>query len=137
VTAAEVLPEPRAVTCPVFVDSERRVLTVRLPDQAGGYERHLWIQAWQQLRRAQEAGWPVGGPGPVPADVPAGRLVHGLPVDGAQLAFSFPVGTPGFAELVSKPGVTAVVTLDRSRLEFLRCRFLTPAGRRDAAAVRR
>jgi hypothetical protein len=125
--AAEPLPQPKAIVCPVFVDTAGRVVSARLPDTAGGYERQLWVQSWQRLRRAQEGGWPPSGPGPVFADVPGGRQVRGLPVDGAQLSFHFPVGTPGFAALVGG-AVTAVVTVDRGTHQFLTCRFLNRPG---------
>jgi hypothetical protein len=125
VTATEALPQPQAVDAVVFVDAVSRTLTVRLPDQAGAYERMLWVQAWQQLRRAQEAGWPADGASWVWADVPgAPRVVHGLPAEGGQLSFHFPVGTRGFADLVSRPGVIAIATVDRGTQRFLSCRFL-------------
>jgi hypothetical protein len=125
VTAVEALPQPQAVDAVVFVDAVERTLTARLRDQAGGYERLLWTQAWQALRRAWEAGWPANGAPWVFADVPGARqVVHGLPTEGGTLQFSFPPGTPGFAELISKPGVVAVVTVDRGTQRFLACRFL-------------
>jgi hypothetical protein len=130
-TATEVLPSPLAVDAVVFVDSERRILTVRLPDQVGGYERQLWVQSWQRLRRAWEDGWPIIGPKPVPADLPgAADAVYGQPGDGAALVFSVPPKTDGFARLVSKPGVRALVVLDRVACEFSRVKFLNlPGGR--------
>jgi hypothetical protein len=139
VTAVEALPQPQAVSGVVFVDAVSRVLTVRLPDLAGGYERLLWTQAWQQLRRAQEAGWPPGGPQPVLADLPGARQVaHGQPGEGGTLQFTFPPKTPGFAELISKPGVVAILTVDRGSHRFLSCRFLSRPGLRDAVVgVRR
>jgi hypothetical protein len=125
VTAVEALPQPRALAAVVFVDAVTRTLTARLSDQAGGYERLLWTQAWQQLRRAQEAGWPANGAPWVFADLPgARRVVHGQPAEGGALSFAFPPGTPGFAELISKPGVVAIVTVDRGTQRFLTCRFL-------------
>jgi hypothetical protein len=127
VAAAEALPQPKAIEAVVFVDGVSRTAAVRMPDTVGGYERQLWVQAWQRLRRAQEAGWPIDGPRPVFADVPGGRQVRGLPVDGAQLSFHFPVGTPGFAALVGG-AVTAVVTVDRGTHQFLTCRFLNRPG---------
>ena len=138
-TAAEALPQPRAIDAVVFVDVLTRTLTARLPDQAGGYERLLWTQAWQQLRRAQEAGWPANGPPWVYADVPgARRVAHGQPGEGGTLQFTFPPKTPGFAELISKPGVVAVVTVDRGSHEFRSCRFLNRPGLRDVVVgVRR
>jgi hypothetical protein len=125
VAAAEApLPQPKAIEAVVFVDTVSRTASVRLPDTAGGFERALWIQAWQQLRRAQEAGWPADGPDWVYADI-AGvpRVVPGLPVDGAHLSFTWPVGVGGFAALVGGP-VTAVVTVDLSTHRFRSCRFL-------------
>jgi hypothetical protein len=125
VTAVEALPQPQAIDAVVFVDTLTRTLSVRLSDQAGGYERLLWTQAWQALRRAQEAGWPASGAPWVWADVPGARqVVHGEPGEAATLRFTFPVGTPGFAKLVSKPGVVAIATVDRSTHQFLTCRFL-------------
>ena len=125
-TAVEALPQPQAIDATVFNDVLSRTLTVRLRDQAGGYERLLWTQAWQQLRRAQEAGWPANGAPWVWADLPGARqVVHGQPADGGTLQFSFPPGTPGYSELISKPGVVAIVTVDRSTQRFLSCRFLS------------
>ena len=124
-TAVEALPQPQAIDAVVFVDAVSRTLTVRLPDRAGGYERLLWVQGWQQLRRGQEAGWPPGSAPWVYADLPgAPRVVHGQPGEGGTLRFHFPPGTPGFAELISKPGVVAIMTVDRGTQQFLTCRFL-------------
>jgi hypothetical protein len=125
VTAVEALPQPQAIDAVVFVDATSRTLSVRLRDQAGGYERLLWTQAWQQLRRAQEAGWPADGAPWVFADLPGARqVVHGQPGEAGTLKFTFPVGTRGFAELISRPGVVAIVTVDRGTHQFLTCRFL-------------
>jgi hypothetical protein len=124
VTAAEALPQPQAIDATVFVDGLTRTLIVRLPDQAGGYERLLWTQGWQALRRGQENGWPIDGAPWVFADLPGARqVVHGEPGEAGTLRFTFPVGTPGFAKLVSKPGVVAIATVDRSTHFFLSCRF--------------
>jgi hypothetical protein len=109
----------------VWVDGVERTLIVRLPDGAGGYQKMLWTSGWQQLRRAQEAGWPADGAPWVFCDVPgARRVVHGQPGEAATLKFHFPPGTRGFAELVSRPGVIAIVTIDRGSQRFLSCRFL-------------
>jgi hypothetical protein len=59
------------------------------------------------------------------ADVPGGRrVVHGLPADGGMLGFHFPPGTAGYAELVSKPSLWAIVTMDISTRRILGVRFL-------------
>jgi hypothetical protein len=125
VTATEVLPQPQAIDAVVFVDAVERTLTARLPDQANGYTRLLWVQAWQQLRRAEQAGWPPEGAPWVWADLPGARqAAHGQPTEAGTLTFHFPVGAPGFAKLISRPGVAAIVTVDRSTQRFLTCRFL-------------
>jgi hypothetical protein len=125
VTAAEVLPQPKAAIGVVFNDPATRTLTVRLSDEADGYTRLLWQQGWQQLRRAQEAGWPANGAPWVWADAPGShRTVHGVPGDGGVLSFHWPIGSPGYAELVGKPGLTAIATVDRGTHHILSVRFL-------------
>jgi hypothetical protein len=125
VTATEVMPRPVAVDGVVFHDVLTRTLSVRLSDQADGYTRLLWQQAWQQQRRSQEAGWPLTGAPWIYADVPgAPRVVHGLPAEGGVMSFHFPPGTAGYSELISKPGLVAIVTVDRGAHRFLTCRFL-------------
>lgn len=124
-TATEVLPEPQAIDAVVFVDAVERTLTVRLPDAAGGYSKLLWRDAWQALRQGQEAGWPPDAAPWIYADLAGGdRSVYGRPAEGGTLQFQFPPGAPGFAALISKPGVIAVVTADRSTRRFMACRFL-------------
>jgi hypothetical protein len=125
----EVMPQPIAVDGVVFNDPAARTLHVRLPDQASGYTKLLWQQGWQQLRRAEEAGWPANGAPWVWADAPgAYRVVHGGPGEGGTLKFHFPPGTAGYTELVGKPGLVAIVTLDRGTHRVLGCRFLNRPG---------
>jgi hypothetical protein len=136
--AAEALPRPQAITASVFVDPATRSVAVRLRDTAGSYERSLWVQSWQRLRRAQENGWPPGSPLQPRVDLPGARqVVPGQPIDGAQLLFSFPVGVAGFASLVAQPKVTAIVTVDRNRLEFLSCRVFNQRAVADVVGVAR
>lgn len=123
-TAAE-MPQPVAVDGVVFNDVATRTLTVRLPDKASGYERLLWQQAWQQQRQAREKGYPTNGARWVWADVPGGtQVAHGLPADGGLMSFHFPPGTAGYTELIGKPGLVAIVTIDRATHHMLTCRFL-------------
>ena len=130
-TAVEALPQPQAIDAVVFSDVLSRTLTVRLPDHASGYERLLWTQAWQQQRRSQEAGWPPNGAPWLYADVPgAPRVVHGQPAEGGVMSFYFPPGTAGYSELISKPGLVAIVTVDRGTHQFLTCRFLNRPAKR-------
>jgi hypothetical protein len=137
VTAVEALPQPlpqpQAIAAVVFVDGLSRTLTARLPDLAGRYERHLWTQGWQQLRRAQEAGWPPGGPQPVFADLPGARQVaHGQPGGWWDAAVHRPTQDSRLRRVDLQAGVVAVATIDRSSHRFLTCRFLNRPGLRDA-----
>lgn len=125
----EALPRPQAVDAVAFVDTLTRTVTVRLPDTASGYTKLLWRDAWTRQRRSMEAGWPPSGSSWLYCDVPgARRVVHGEPVEGGQMSFCFPVGVAGFAQLVGKPGLVAIVTLDVSTRDFLTCRFLHRPG---------
>jgi hypothetical protein len=138
VTAAEALPRPLAVTCVTFVDPASRTVSVRPGDQANGYTQRLWREAWSRQRRSQEAGWPASGAPWLFADVPGrARVTHGVPSEGGVMAFHWPVGSPGFAELVSRPGLLAVVTVDLSSGQFLTCRLFHRSGPRDAMGVGR
>lgn len=126
---AEVLPQPKALAGSVFADVASRTLTFRLAEPATGYERLLWQQGWQALRRAYAAGWPPGGPPWVFCDVPGGdRSVHGVPTDGGGLSFTFPVGSPGYAQLVGQPGLTGIATVDLSSHFISGVRFFHRSG---------
>jgi hypothetical protein len=125
VAEAPVLPRPKAATGVVFADVAARVLTVRLSELEGGYSQQLWKDGWAALRSAERAGWPINGTPPIWADVPGGRrVVAARPVDGGGLALAFPIGMAGFAELVSKPGLSAIVTMDIGTRRILAVRFL-------------
>ena len=125
----EVLPKPRAIVGAVFADTLSRTLTVRQAEPANGYESALWRSAWSALRRAEAAGWPEDGAPWVFADAPKSRrVIHGVPVDGGGLSFTWPTGSAGFAELVGRPGLYAIVTVDISSHYFSTCRFLHRPG---------
>ena len=124
-TTTTQIPQPVAVDGVVFNDVATRTLTVRLPDKATGYTKLLWQQGWQALRRAEESGFRGGTP--IPWAHGAGRqreIAHGLPGDGGVLTFHFPAGVTAYSELISKPGLTAIVTVDRGTHHILSCRFL-------------
>jgi hypothetical protein len=119
------MPRPNALVGAVFTDTLSRTLTVRQAEPASGYERLLWTQAWQQLRRAEQAGWPPGSAPWVFADAPkSSRAVHGAPVEGGALSFAWPVGSPGFAELVGRPGLYALAVVDIGTRYFSTVKFL-------------
>jgi hypothetical protein len=121
----EVMPRPKAVTGAVFIDVISRTLTVRQAEPATGYESSLWRSAWEALRRAEQAGWPPDAAPWVFASAPkSDRVIHGVPADGGALSFTWPVGSPGFAELVGRPGLYAVVTVDIGTHYFSTVKFL-------------
>jgi hypothetical protein len=121
----EVMPRPKAITAAVFTDVITRTLTVRQAEPASGYESALWTRGWQELRRAHAAGWPVDGAPWIFADAPKShRVIHGVPADGGALSFTWPVGSPGFAELVGRPGLYAIAVLDISTHYFSTVKFL-------------
>jgi hypothetical protein len=119
------VPQPLAVDGVVFNDVATRTLHVRLSDQASGYTRLLWQQGWQQQRRAEEAGWPSSGAPWVWASAPGHhRIVHGLPGEGGTLKFHFPTSVSAYSELISKPGLAAIVTVDCGTHHILGVKFL-------------
>lgn len=119
------MPRPKAVVGAVFSDPLSRTLHVRQAEPVGGLERLLWRQAWLALRAAEAAGWPADGPPAVWANTPSARqVVHGGPGDGGTLVFRFPTGgTAGFGELIGRPGLSALVTIDLGSHWFLGVTF--------------
>jgi hypothetical protein len=120
----ERLPSPMAVDGVVTPDYEARTLAVRLPDSAGGHSLSLWRQAYGQLRRADEDGWTGSHPFLWGGDGKNREIVHGKPGDGLQLVFHFPLGESAFSRLIGKPGLRAIVTIDRNLCRFMSCQFL-------------
>lgn len=118
------VPSPLAVDGVVINDPGARTLFVRLSESAGGNEKLLWRESHTALRRAEEAGWPRSHPFVWGGALGNREIVHGLPADGLMLKFHFPVGEPAYAKLISRPGLRAIVTMDRELRRFLNVRFL-------------
>jgi hypothetical protein len=130
--ATERLPQPIAIDGVVVSDVLARSLGVRLGERASGYERMWWKTAWQALKSAMEDGW---GSQSLEAyrhsdrhvwasTSTAYRVVPVLPADFLMLQVTFPVGTAGFSELISKPGLYAIATVDRNSGRFIGVKFL-------------
>jgi hypothetical protein len=120
--ATETIPRPLAISAAVSNDVTWRTLVVRLPETEVGYGRLLWREAYAALKRDDEVGR---------ADLYASalgvgdRLSYAVPGDLQTLKFHFPVdGNTAYASLIAKPGLYAIVTIDRSTSRFLSCRFL-------------
>jgi hypothetical protein len=142
--AATPLPSPHEAIGVVSIDLSSRVLTVRLSDLANGYTRHLWREAFQALRRSEEAG--IHGQSPVWASTPdANRVVYAAAGDagfGGMLKFTFRPGEASYTKLISRPGLAATVWIDRERHRFISCNFKTTVKARfthsqQCRAVRR
>ena len=126
VTAATTpLPRPRAIDGAVENDISNRTLIVRRPKHIAGYEAFMWRQAHEALALSEELGGYVDTPW---CGYGANRrLVPATPGENLTLRFHFPAGTEAgkvYTELVSRPGLTAAVVVDRGTLYFLSCRFL-------------
>ena len=110
------------MTAPVTADYANMALIVRRPDAAGGTEKLLWREAHQALVLAEERGWPSRTRfvyGSAPGHY---QFAHATPGPNLTLLFGFAVGTPGakvYAELVSRPGLSAFVTADKAARHFL------------------
>jgi hypothetical protein len=129
--ATNPMPRPHAATGVVTSDPASRTLTVRLSKQETGYARLLWRDGLQLLRQTEEAV--AAGPAAryaelaptVWADVGGGRrIVYGRPgQDDGTLEFTFPPGVAAYAQLVGKPGLTALVTMDKGSRFILGVKF--------------
>jgi hypothetical protein len=101
-------------------------LAVRLPDSAGWHARSLWRQAHGQLVAAEQSGWRTAHSFLWGGALGNRQIVHGLPGDGLALTFHFPagVGDGVYAKLIGRPGLAAIVTLDRELCRFMSVQFL-------------
>jgi hypothetical protein len=120
------LPQPQAIHAPVTIDFANMALIVRRPENTGGYEKLLWRQAHEALVKAEELGWPASTSfvyGSAPGHY---QFAHATPGPNLTLLFGFTVGSPAaqvYAQLVSKPGLSAFVTADKSARHFLGVSF--------------
>jgi hypothetical protein len=122
--ATERLPQPYVVDAVVSNDVIARTLTVRLSDAAGGYEKSLWLQAYQQLRAAEQSGSRGQQRTVWASAVGASRIAFATPdPDRQALLFHFQPGVAAYAALIGNPGLTATVAVDRSSGRFMSVRF--------------
>jgi hypothetical protein len=107
-------------------DLSNRTLTVRLSDQANGFTRLLWKEAFRALRSAEEGGWRNSHSTVYASAGTSFRVasaVCGNGDFGGMLKFVFPSGEPSYSQLVGKPGLSASVWLDRERHRFVNVSF--------------
>lgn len=126
-------PRPYAIPGAVENDIATRTLIVKRPRQTVGYAAFSWRQAHEHLKNAEERGWPditafrLDRVPTLWGSAPGHRqLVTGTSGPNLELHFHFPAGTEVgkvYTELVSKPGLSALVTVDRGTLYFLGVTF--------------
>jgi hypothetical protein len=121
--AGERLPQPLAAVGVVASDIAKRVLFVRLSDLETGHAQSLYRQSFAALKNAEESGWSNGAATLWGATDGADRVAFATAGDGGLLKFSFKPGEPSFVQLVGKPGLTAIVVMDRSACRFLSVKF--------------
>ena len=120
------LVSPLAITAQVTPDFAAMALVVRRPKDTAGYAAFLWRESHQALVKAEESGWPPDTRfvwGSAPGNYQFG---HARPGENLTLRFTFQPGTSAaqvYAELVSKPGLYAIVTADKSARVFLGVTF--------------
>jgi hypothetical protein len=102
-----------------------RVLVVRISDLASGRERLTWRTAWRALKSAEEAGWRTPHPtvwGSAPGAFEVAHATPGDDVFGGLLRFRF-ADEKAYLQLVSQPGLSCFVMLDRESHRFLSVKF--------------
>jgi hypothetical protein len=124
--ARERLPQPHEATGVVSNDVSNRTLTVKLSDQANGYTKLLWREAFRALRSSEEGGW-RNSHSTVYASTPqAYQVAHATAGNadfGGMLKFAFSPSEQAYTKLIGSPGLTATVWIDRERHRFINVNF--------------
>jgi hypothetical protein len=120
----ERIPQPQAVDGVVDIDIATRTLIVRRSELANGYTRLLWREAHRALVADEETGWRNAQPVWASTVGAGDRIAYAVPGDGLALKFRFPpTADSAYTKLISRPGLAAVVTIDRGTCRFLRVGF--------------
>jgi hypothetical protein len=117
------VPQPLAMPGAVTNNVMTRTLVVSRPDTLGGYERHSWRRAHEELVKAERAGWDSRVPTLWASGLGQTNIAFGMPGDNLTLSFHFPAGKAVYTELVSKPGLSCFVTVERGSGWFTGVRF--------------
>jgi hypothetical protein len=121
----ERVPSPMAVTGVVSPLIPERALVVRISDTESGYAKLTWRTAWRALKSAEESSWRTADPTVYASAPGAFQVAHATTGDdffGGLLRFRF-ADEKAYLQLVSQPGLSCFVMLDRSAHRFLSCKF--------------
>jgi hypothetical protein len=123
--ATEKVPQPVVMDATVINDPAARTLTVKLGENASGYQKLQFREAWWGLVSAVQSGWITATPTVWAHGVGERDIAFAVPdPDRPMLLFHFVVGKTAYGELVSRPRLAAVVSVDRSTGRFIGVRFL-------------
>ena len=127
--ATERIPKPLTMVGVVTHDVAARTLVVPRPEQASGFEKLAWREAYNALVRAEQQGWPsAGAPHLYANGAGQSRIAFAVPGDNLSLLFAFQAPSEPYAALVSRPGLSSFVTADRSSGFFVGCTFRHAGG---------
>jgi hypothetical protein len=96
---------------------------VRVSERESGYSRLWWREAHTALRQAEQNGW-RSHRAVWASTGDAYQVAHATPGDYGMLLCRFPPGEAAFQNLVSKPNLSALVSIDRSSGRFTGVTFL-------------
>ena len=121
--ASEKRPQPLTMDGIVRNDVGARTLVVSRPENLSGHQKLWWREAHGALVRAERSGWSSDHPYLFAHGAGQRDITHGVPGDRLTLLFHFPAGKDAYVKLVSQPGLSAFVTVDRSSGWFMGVRF--------------
>jgi hypothetical protein len=83
----------------------------------------VWREAHQALARAEESGWRTAHQTVWANGPDEDRIAFAAAGDDLSLRFHFQPGVAAYGKLVGKPGLRAVVSIDRGFCRFMGVRF--------------
>jgi len=121
-TADKPLPQPLAADAVVTIDPATRTIAVKPAPSARPYAKVLWDEGRQaqiQARGSRHFGPPTVWARGAGKD----KVAQGIPGDNGTLQFRFGKGDPVYRKLVSTPGLTATIVVDRATSTIMTVTF--------------
>jgi hypothetical protein len=125
------VPDPLAAPGRVVNDPGERTLIVRPAET--GYAALLWREGHRALVDAGEpdsldAYMRNDAPAPWASGAGQREIARGVPAGDGSLHFKFRRGDPAYKQLVSTPGLGAIITVDRASSRIMGVKFPQPQG---------